>query len=128
MNESIRDRFRRKVRAAASVARQKVVMGLAFLFLMLALAMMDLFAFGYGATATISQGWLTANRRCWILTYVLVFWTGVLQQHVSVPRNPGQPDDPTFLVFARQVALWTPVWWLGCYVAYLRLSQLPNVD
>lgn len=106
-------------------ARKKWTMGAFFLSLMGALAAADIFAFENGATATISQCWLTLNRACWPLTYVLAILIGILLQHVAVARDPANGLNPPFI---RQALLWTPAFWAGLYVGYRWLYQLPNVD
>jgi hypothetical protein len=89
----------------------------------------DVQMFEQGAVATISQIWLWINQHCWAVTFVSAFVFGVCQQHVSVPRTGPlvQPWLPPVSFFTTAAA-WTPIYWLGMYVAYLCLSQLPNQD
>jgi hypothetical protein len=92
----------------------------------LVLAVVDIFAFENGATATISQCWLSINRGCWFATYFVVFWMGVLIQHVAISRQPGTPQDTNFSV--PQSILWALTFIGGMYVGYRWLYQLPQVD
>lgn len=104
---------------------QKATMGVFFVSMLLAIAAADVFAFQNGATATISQGWLTLNKKCWPLTYALAILCGILLQHVSVARDPAHGLNPPFV---RQALLWTPFFWFGLYLGYRYLYQLPNLD
>lgn len=105
--------------------QMKWTMGLISLLAAGLIAAIDSFAFQAGARATISQVWLALNRRCWALTYILAILVGILLQHVSVARDLNHGVNPPFW---RQALLWTPFFWLGLWLGYRFLYQLPNVD
>ena len=112
--------------SAGDVVREKVAMAIIFLLLAMTAVAIDVYAFMQGATSTLSQVWLTVNRRLWFLTYLLAALCGVLIRHVSVPGPPTGYRPP--IEFFRTGLLWTAAFWLGMYATWLWLWQLPDVD
>ena len=90
----------------------------------------DIQMFETGAVATISQVWLSVNKRFWAVTFVSAFLFGVLQRHVSVPivglsRLQTYSPPAEFYLHLTQFLFIAAI---GYYVGYLYLSQYGAVD
>lgn len=117
--------FQKFGEVAANVGLQKETMFVITVLLVALVAAIDAFAFENGAFATISQTWLSINRKHWWLTYLTVAFVGGLLQHLAVAQDPAHGLTPPFW---RQALLWTPAFWVGAWVSWKWLYQLPNVD
>lgn len=105
--------------------RQKIVVLVGSLFMLAAFAAMDYLQFLNGGWATLSQIWLSINKKLIISIGVSAFIFAALQQHVSQARDPGNIPDPNLWL---NIALTLPFYILGHWYSYYHLYQLPNQD
>jgi hypothetical protein len=118
----------KKMSDSTGVTQEKIVMFIIVILLFLLVIAIDVFAFGAGSVATISQVFLTINRKYYnLLSFFLAIVAGGLITHFSIPENPdGSPMDPLW----RFLGICLLCFVAGSLLVFYcpALKQYPNLD